>query len=89
MTSTSPRGLSVNACRLAGMKPDIRLESRSPHTLLAMAEAGHGVAIHRRLAYVPGDVTLWPNLTGGEIVDLGLGERSAIGIAWPPCGCGT
>ncbi|HEX9343382.1 MAG TPA: ABC transporter ATP-binding protein [Actinomycetota bacterium] len=28
------------------------------------------VALHRRLAYVPGDVTLWPNLTGGEIVDL-------------------
>ena len=28
------------------------------------------VAIHKRLAYVPGDVYLWPNLTGGEIVDL-------------------
>jgi len=24
------------------------------------------VALHRRLAYVPGDVTLWPGLTGGE-----------------------
>src|SRR5919198_3538481 len=24
------------------------------------------VALHRRLAYVPGDVVLWPNLTGGE-----------------------
>ena len=28
------------------------------------------VALHRRLAYVPGDVNLWPNLTGGEIIDL-------------------
>jgi ABC-2 type transport system ATP-binding protein len=28
------------------------------------------VKLHRRLAYVPGDVTLWPNLTGGEIIDL-------------------
>src|SRR5580658_10452722 len=28
------------------------------------------VALHRRLAYVPGDVTLWPGLTGGEILDL-------------------
>ncbi|MFC5826595.1 ABC transporter ATP-binding protein [Nonomuraea insulae] len=28
------------------------------------------VTLHRRLAYVPGDVTLWPNLTGGEIIDL-------------------
>src|SRR5689334_2202697 len=24
--------------------------------------------LHRRLAYVPGDVSLWPNLTGGEII---------------------
>jgi ABC-2 type transport system ATP-binding protein len=26
--------------------------------------------LHARLAYVPGDVTLWPSLTGGEIIDL-------------------
>src|SRR4051794_7660731 len=37
--------------------------------------------LHRRLAYVPGDVALWPNLTGGEAIDLlgrlrgGLDER--------------
>jgi ABC-2 type transport system ATP-binding protein len=31
------------------------------------------VHLHRRLAYVPGDVTLWPSLTGGEIIDL-LGD---------------
>jgi ABC-2 type transport system ATP-binding protein len=28
------------------------------------------VQLHRKLAYVPGDVTLWPNLTGGEVIDL-------------------
>jgi ABC-2 type transport system ATP-binding protein len=28
------------------------------------------VTLHRRLAYVPGDVSLWPNLTGGEVIDL-------------------
>jgi ABC-2 type transport system ATP-binding protein len=28
------------------------------------------VDLHRRLAYVPGDVALWPNLTGGEVIDL-------------------
>ena len=28
------------------------------------------VALHRRLAYVPGDVTLWPDLSGGEVIDL-------------------
>jgi ABC-2 type transport system ATP-binding protein len=28
------------------------------------------IPLHRRLAYVPGDVTLWPSLSGGEIIDL-------------------
>jgi ABC-2 type transport system ATP-binding protein len=48
---------------------------------LLRANAGHAVllgrdpwndavAMHRRLAYVPGDVTLWPNLSGGEVIDL-------------------
>lgn len=59
---------------------------------LLRADAGHAtllggdpwsdaVGLHRRLAYVPGDVNLWPNLTGGEAIDLlgrlrgGLNER--------------
>ncbi|MBO0841974.1 MAG: ABC transporter ATP-binding protein [Nocardioides sp.] len=33
------------------------------------------VAIHKRLAYVPGDVALWPNLSGGETIDLLLRLR--------------
>ena len=33
------------ACRLAGLKPNVFLESQVPHTLLALAEVGHGVAI--------------------------------------------
>ena len=43
--------------------------------------------LHRRLAYVPGDVNLWPNLTGGEVIDLlgrlrgGLDERRRRGPA--------
>ncbi len=28
------------------------------------------VKLHRKLAYVPGEVNLWPNLTGGEVIDL-------------------
>lgn len=28
------------------------------------------VRLHRSIAYVPGDVTLWPNLTGGEAIDI-------------------
>jgi len=35
------------------------------------------VEIHRRLAYVPGDVALWPNLTGGETVDMLVRMRGA------------
>jgi ABC-2 type transport system ATP-binding protein len=31
---------------------------------------GAAVELHRRIAYVPGDVTLWPTLTGGEVIDL-------------------
>src|SRR6266498_4851864 len=51
--------------------------------LLGLLRAGGGSAsllggdpwrdateLHRRLAYVPGDVTLWPNLSGGEVIDL-------------------
>lgn len=33
------------------------------------------VDIHKRIAYVPGDVNLWPNLTGGEVIDLFLNLR--------------
>jgi ABC-2 type transport system ATP-binding protein len=35
------------------------------------------VDLHRRLAYVPGDVNLWDNLTGGEVLDLFLSLRGA------------
>ncbi|WP_026212537.1 ABC transporter ATP-binding protein [Longispora albida] len=51
--------------------------------LLGLLRAGAGQArllggdpwrdatdLHRRLAYVPGDVSLWPDLTGGEVIDL-------------------
>jgi ABC-2 type transport system ATP-binding protein len=51
--------------------------------LLGLLQAGSGdarllggdpwreaVELHRRLAYVPGDVTLWPELSGGEVIDL-------------------
>jgi ABC-2 type transport system ATP-binding protein len=39
-------------------------------TLLGGDPWHDATALHRRLAYVPGDVTLWPGLTGGEIIDL-------------------
>jgi len=35
------------------------------------------VDIHKRIAYVPGDVNLWPNLTGGEVIDLFVNLRGS------------
>src|SRR5690625_133540 len=63
-------------------------KSTTIRVLLGLLRAGSGsvsvfgrdpwrdaVELHRRLAYVPGDVTLWPSLSGGEVIDL-LGRRS-------------
>ncbi|WP_083713247.1 ABC transporter ATP-binding protein [Brachybacterium sp. P6-10-X1] len=38
--------------------------------VLGMDPWSHTVQIHHRLAYVPGDTNLWPNLTGGEAIDV-------------------
>ncbi|RKT78282.1 ABC-2 type transport system ATP-binding protein [Terracoccus luteus] len=58
-------------------------KSTTLRILLGLVRAGGGSArllggdawddarrLHGRLAYVPGDVTLWPSLTGGEVIDL-------------------
>jgi len=47
-----------------------RLFGRDPWT--------DAVALHRELAYVPGDVTLWPSLSGGETIDLLARMRGGI-----------
>ncbi|WP_047985840.1 ABC transporter ATP-binding protein [Ornithinibacillus californiensis] len=39
------------------------------------------VEIHKRIAYVPGDVNLWPNLTGGEVIDLFVKLRGGNNIS--------
>jgi len=50
-------------------------------TLLGGNPWRDAASLHRRLAYVPGDVNLWPSLSGGEVIDLlgrlrgGLNER--------------
>ncbi len=47
------------------------LRADSGHVTMLGGDPWHdAVALHRRLAYVPGDVELWPNLTGGEAIDL-------------------
>jgi len=37
----------------------------------------NAVQLHKRIAFVPGDVNLWDNLTGGEVIDLFLSMRGA------------
>ncbi|PYZ97683.1 ABC transporter ATP-binding protein [Alteribacter lacisalsi] len=37
------------------------------------------VELHKQIAYVPGDVNLWPNLTGGEVIDLMISLRGEKG----------
>lgn len=67
-------------------------KSTTLRVLLGLIQAGGGAAavfgldpwrdavdIHQRVAYVPGDVALWPNLTGGETIDLLLRMRQAAG----------
>jgi len=40
------------------------------------------VSIHEQVAYVPGDVNLWPTMSGGEVIDFFLRLRGGSGAAW-------
>ncbi|MFO7250708.1 MAG: ABC transporter ATP-binding protein [Actinomycetes bacterium] len=76
--------LTVNAGEVHGfLGPNGAGKSTTIRILLGILRADAGsvtvlggdpwadaVALHRRMAYVPGDVELWPNLTGGEAIDL-------------------
>jgi ABC-2 type transport system ATP-binding protein len=66
-------------------------KSTTIRTLLGLVKADSGtvrllggdpwndaVELHRQIAYVPGDVTLWPSLTGGETIDLLARMRGGI-----------
>jgi ABC-2 type transport system ATP-binding protein len=66
-------------------------KSTTLRTLLGLVKADSGtvrllggdpwtdaVELHRQIAYVPGDVTLWPSLTGGETIDLLARMRGGI-----------
>lgn len=78
--------LTVNAGEVFGfIGPNGAGKSTTIRTLLGILKKSGGtatifgqdvwrdaVAIHKRLAYVPGDVYLWPNLSGGEVIDLFL-----------------
>ncbi len=76
--------LAVQSGQIAGfLGPNGAGKSTTIRILLGMLQADSGaarvlgldpwsdaVAIHRRIAYVAGDTSLWPNLTGGETIDL-------------------
>ncbi|TQR14127.1 ABC transporter ATP-binding protein [Psychrobacillus soli] len=87
--------LDVNEGEVYGfIGPNGAGKSTTIRLLLGMIKATEGEAkifgldawsdavdIHKRIAYVPGDVNLWPNLTGGEVIDLfmklrGTGNKS-------------
>ncbi|WP_193570874.1 ABC transporter ATP-binding protein [Diaminobutyricibacter tongyongensis] len=76
--------LSVTAGEVHGfLGPNGAGKSTTIRVLLGLAKASGGSAtvfgrdpwkdavdLHRQIAYVPGDVSIWPNLTGGEAIDL-------------------
>jgi ABC-2 type transport system ATP-binding protein len=76
--------LSVEAGQIHGfLGPNGAGKSTAIRVLLGLARAtggeatvfgGHpwrdAVALHKRIAHVPGDVSVWPNLSGGEAIDL-------------------
>lgn len=76
--------LSVDEGQVHGfLGPNGAGKSTTIRILLGLARASAGeasvfglhpwndaVAIHRRVAYIPGDVSVWPNLSGGEAIDL-------------------
>jgi ABC-2 type transport system ATP-binding protein len=45
--------------------------------VLGIDPAGHDAEVTRRISYVPGEVNLWPNLTGQEVLDALAGMRGA------------
>ncbi|MDA3642633.1 ABC transporter ATP-binding protein [Saccharopolyspora indica] len=81
--------LTVNAGEVHGfLGPNGAGKSTTLRILLGLLRADAGTArllggdpwrdateLHSRLAYVPGDVTLWPGLSGGEVIDLLMRER--------------
>ena len=65
------------ACRAAGVEPNVVFESRTPHTLLAMAEQGHGVAV------VPSAVQINRySLCVARVAHEGKALREPLGLFW-------
>jgi len=66
------------ACQVAHIRPRVLLESGAPHTLIALAQAGYGVAIVPSNAWIPRAVRAVPILLRGESIGVWAG------ISWDP-----
>jgi len=89
LTALGGIDLKVNEGEVFGyIGPNGAGKTTTIRTLLGILKASEGsakvfgldawkdaVQIHRRVAYVPGDVNLWPNLSGGEVIDLFVSLR--------------
>ena len=89
LTALSGINLTVNKGEIFGyIGPNGSGKTTTIRILLGILQATEGsarvfdmdawrdaVEIHKKIAYVPGDVSLWPNLTGGEVVDLFVSLR--------------
>ncbi|MCL1987305.1 MAG: ABC transporter ATP-binding protein [Firmicutes bacterium] len=88
---TALKGINLNVAEgevFAYIGPNGAGKSTTIRVLLGILQATSGDAklfgkdawsdaleIHKRIAYVPGDVNLWPNLSGGEVIDLFVSLR--------------
>jgi len=89
VTALSGVNLRVNEGEVFGfIGPNGAGKTTTIRVLLGILQASEGsakvfgmdvwkeaVQIHKRIAYVPGDVNLWPNLTGGEVIGLFISLR--------------
>lgn len=73
------RDLFERTCRQVGMRPRVVLESDSPHTLVALVEAGHGIAVLSSSATIPAQAgqPLLLTLDGAPI-------RRPVSVIWNP-----
>jgi len=75
-TTYATRNLFDAACRVAGLRPNIRVESGSPSTLLALANGGHGIAI------LPSMLLPGPHLRAARVTHQGELLQIAPAVLW-------
>lgn len=75
-TTYATRNLFDAACRLAGLRPNVRVESGSASTLLALANGGHGIAV------IPSILRSGPHLRVARVTHLGELLQIAPAVIW-------